>query len=158
MTLLDQLFELRDKQRADVAKGLKVVRGKERGVERNRNGLVKWYMHPMLNDTASKALIVYTQEIPAGSKSGKQKLQGGVLVYVLEGEGYTLLDNDKHEWFRGDMINIPQRDKGITVQHFNSSPDYPVRLLSVQPNLVDCLGVDRGAGFEQLEDAPEYSK
>jgi len=154
MTLLDQLFELRDKQREVVANGLKVVRGKDRPVERNRNGLVKWYMHPMLNDTCSNALIVYTHEIPPRSRSGKQKLQGGILVYVLEGEGYTMLDNDKHEWFRGDMVNIPQRDKGITVQHFNSS-DYPVRLLSVQPNLIDCLGVDRGAGFEQLEDAPE---
>jgi len=27
-------------------------------------------------------------------------------------------------------------------------------LLSVQPNLVHSLGVDRGAGFEQIEDAP----
>jgi gentisate 1,2-dioxygenase len=155
MTLLDQIFQLRDKQREVVAKGLRVVHGKERPMERNRNGLIKWYMHPLLNDTCSNALIVYTQEIPPGSRSGKQKLQGGILVYVLEGEGYTMLDDNKHEWFRGDMINIPQRDKGITVQHFNSSPDYPVRLLSVQPNLDDCLGVDRGAGFEQLEDAPE---
>ncbi|HEY1374770.1 MAG TPA: hypothetical protein VGH50_20020 [Candidatus Binatia bacterium] len=154
-TLLDQLFELRDKQRANIAKGLRVVRAKERPLEKNRNGLIKWYMHPLLDDTASKALIVYTQEIPPGKRTGKQKVQGGIVQYVLEGAGYLMLDNDKHEWKQGDMINIPQRDHGVTVQYFNSSSTQKARLLSVQPNLVDCIGVDRGAGFEQLEDAPE---
>jgi quercetin dioxygenase-like cupin family protein len=154
-TLLDQLFELRDKQRANIAKGLRVVHAKERPLEKNRNGLIKWYMHPLLDDTASKALIVYTQEILPGKRTGKQKVQGGIVQYVLEGAGYLMLDNDKHEWKQGDMINIPQRDHGVTVQYFNSSSTQKVRLLSVQPNLVDCIGVDRGAGFEQLEDAPE---
>jgi hypothetical protein len=29
-------------------------------------------------------------------------------------------------------------------------------LLAVEPNLFACTSVDRGSGFEQLEDAPEY--
>ena len=76
MTLLDQLFQLRDKQREIFAKGLRVVPGKKRPFERNRNGLMKWYMHPMLDDTATKALMVFVQEIPPGSKTGKQKTRG----------------------------------------------------------------------------------
>ncbi|MBI4524633.1 MAG: cupin domain-containing protein [Deltaproteobacteria bacterium] len=155
MTLLDQLFQLRDKQREIFAKGLRVVHGKERPLERNRNGYTKWYMHPMLDDTVTKALIVFVQEIPPGSKTGKQKTQGGMVLYVLEGSGTTVLDEDRHEWSQGDVINIPQRDRGVVVQHLNNSSDKVARLLSVQPNLVDCLGVDRGAGFEQIEDAPE---
>jgi len=154
MTLLDRLFELRDKQREMFSKGLRVVHGKDRPLERNRNGYMKWYMHPMLDDTVTRALIVSVQEIPPGSRTGKQKTQGGMVLYVLEGSGYTMLDKDKHEWSRGDVINIPQRDKGVILQHFNSSSEKAVRLLSVQPNLVHSLGVDRGAGFEQIEDAP----
>jgi gentisate 1,2-dioxygenase len=154
MTLLDQLFDLRNKQRQMAAKGLRVVHGKDRPLERNRNGLMKWYMHPMLDDTVTKALIVFVQEIPPASRTGKQKTQGGMVLYVLEGNGFTMLDGTKHEWSQGDVLNIPQRDIGVTLQHFNGSPDRAARLLSVQPNLVHSVGVDRGAGFEQLEDAP----
>lgn len=154
MTLLDQLFELRDKQRQMVVKGLRVVHGKDRPLERNRNGYMKWYMHPMLDDTVTKALIVFVQDIPPRSRTGKQKTQGGMVLYVLEGNGYTLLNEDKHEWSQGDVLNIPQRDIGVTLQHFNGSSEKVACLLSVQPNLVHSLGVDRGAGFEQIEDAP----
>lgn len=154
MTLLDQLFELRDKQRQMMAKGLRVVHGKNRPLEQNRNGYMKWYMHPMLDDTVTKALIVFVQEIPLGSRTGKQKTQGGIVIYVLEGNGYTMLDGKKHEWAQGDVLNIPQRDIGVTLQHFNGSSEKVVRLLSVQPNLVHSVGVDRGAGFEQIENAP----
>lgn len=154
MTLLDQLFQLRDRQREMFAKGLRVVRGKDRPLERNRNGYMKWYMHPILDDTVTKALIVFVQEIPPGSRTGKQKTQGGMVLYVLEGSGTTMLDEDKHEWSQGDVLNIPQRDRGVILQHFNNSAEKVARFLSVQPNFVDCLGVDRGAGFEQIEDAP----
>lgn len=108
----------------------------------------------MLDDTVTKALIVFVQEIPSGLRTGKQKTQGGMVLYVLEGSGYTMLDEDKHEWSQGDVLNIPQRDRGVILQHFNSSSEKVARVLSVQPNLVDCIGVDRGAGFEQIEDAP----
>ena len=113
---------------------------------------MKWYMHPMLDDTATKALIVFVQEIPPGSRTGKQKTQGGMVIYILEGSGYTMLDADRHDWSQGDVLNIPQRAKGVILQHFNSSSEKAARFLSVQPNLVDWLGVDRRAGFEQIED------
>ncbi len=155
MTLLDQLFALRDQQRAAVAKGLRVVHGKDRPLERNDNGYMKWYMHPLLNDTVTKALIVFMQEIPPASRTGKQKTQGGMVLYILEGTGYTMLDETRHEWSQGDVLNIPQRDIGVTLHHFNTSSEKVARFLSVQPNLVDSLGVDRGAGFEQIEKAPK---
>src|SRR5574342_347213 len=113
MTLLNQLFELRDTQRALAAKGLRVVHGKNRPLERNDNGYMKWYMHPLLDDTATKALIVFTQEIPPGSRTGKQKTQGGMILYVLEGKGYTMLDGARHDWSQGDVVNVPQRDIGV---------------------------------------------
>jgi hypothetical protein len=56
------------------------------------------------------------------------------------------------------VINLPLRRGGIVVQHFNDDPAQPARFLAVEPNLFACTSVDRGSGFEQLEDAPEYRR
>ena len=77
---------------------------------------------------------------------------------ILEGRGYTLVDGVKHEWEEGDVLNLPLRAKGIIVQHFNTDPEKPVRFVATEPNWIECTYVDRGSGFEQLEDAPEYRR
>jgi gentisate 1,2-dioxygenase len=117
---------------------------------------MQWYLHPALHDTLLRTLMFYRQEIPPGSRSGKQKCQGSLLFYVQEGRGYTILDGARHPWEAGDLINLPIREEGVVYQHFNVDPDQRVLLVACEPNLVDALGVDKGSGFEQLEPAPEY--
>ena len=56
----------------------------------------------------------------------------------------------------GDVLNLPLRAKGIVVQHFNTDPDKPVRFVATEPSWLEATFVDRGSGYEQLEDAPEY--
>jgi hypothetical protein len=51
------------------------------------------------------------------------------------------------------VIALPVRLEGNVVQHFNARRDAPARFLSCQP-YIEGLGVDFGAGLEQLEDAP----
>jgi len=51
---------------------------------------------------------------------------------------------------------LPLRADGIVVQHFNTDPHKPARFVAAEPNWLECTTVDRGSGFEQLEDAPEY--
>jgi gentisate 1,2-dioxygenase len=117
---------------------------------------MRWYMHPLLDDVALRTLLLYMQEIPPGSRSGRQKCQGSIVFYVLEGRGYTVLDSTRYAWKAGDMINLPIRLEGITYQHFNADPERRAVLVGAEPNLVDALGVDKGSGFEELEPAPEY--
>ena len=78
------------------------------------------------------------------------------MIYILEGKGYTLIDGVKHHWQAGDVLNLPLRGNGIIVQHFNDDPDKPARFVAAEPNWFECATVDRGSGFEQIEDAPEY--
>lgn len=153
--LLEWLFELRDRQRAHQGKGAWLIKGQDLAWERNRQGRMKWYLHPALDDTAIRSLIVFVQEIPPGGRSGVQKTPGGSILYILQGRGYTLLDGVRHDWQAADCVNIPIRTNGVVVQHVNSDPHHPAAFLSVDLNLVDVLGVDRGAEFEQLEAAPE---
>lgn len=150
------LLALRDKQREARKTAVQVVRGDELPQEINQQGLMRWYLHPSIDDTVLTTLIFFEQEIPPGSRSGRYKFQGEQVIYILEGQGYTSLDGVKHHWVAGDVLNLPIRKKGIIVQHVNTDPDKPAKFIAAEPNFVHCTGVDRGSGFEQIEEAPEF--
>ncbi len=154
--LLNELFRMRDDWRERMSKAASLVKGKDLPWEINRHGKMKWYLHPALQDRAIRSLIVFVQEIPPLSRTGKQKHQGGLVHYILEGRGYTILNGKRYDWEEGDCVVLPILPDGVQYQHFNSDPDKPVLFIAAQSNLFDALGVDLGSGFEQSEDAPEY--
>lgn len=156
--LWNELFKMRDAQREQLKNARAVVHFKDIPWEINRQGKMKWYLHPAIKDTAHRALIVYVQEIPPGSRSGKLKHQGGNAFYVWRGKGYSTINDKKYEWEEEDVILLPvDMAKGIVFQHFNTDPKNPTFLVYVAPNVTDPLGVDLGIGLEQLEDCPEYT-
>jgi hypothetical protein len=154
----DELFRIRDQQRQLRKSAVNVVRGADLPLEKNRQGLMRWYLHPSITDTVIQSLIIFEQEIPPGSRSGRVKFQGGQVIYVKEGNGHTLLDGVSHPWQAGDVINLPLKRDGIIVQHVNDDRERPAKLIACEPNWIGCVGVDRGSGFEQLEDSPDYRR
>jgi gentisate 1,2-dioxygenase len=145
---------LRDQQRAQRATSVQVVRRRDLPLENNSQGQMRWYMHPAIKDLALSTLAIYEQQIPARSRSGRLQFQGGQIIFVIEGSGYTVIDGVKHQWKSRDVLNLPLKKEGIIVQHFNTADDAPARILVVEPNLYAATTVDRGCGFEQLESAP----
>jgi hypothetical protein len=156
--LLDWIFRLRDKQRDQQSKGSWLVRGKDRPWENNRQGTMKWLLHPALDDACIRSMLFFEQEIAPDSKTGVQLTPGGHCIYILEGRGYTLLDGVRHDWQAEDIVQIPLRRDGVKVQHVNTDLRRKVRFVCAELNLLDTLGVDRGAALEQMEDAPEYTQ
>lgn len=154
----DELLALRDRQRAERRSGVQVIKESDLPLEVNRQGLMRWYMHPAIKDTVLSTYLCFQQDIPPGSRSGRLKFQGGQVIYVIEGRGHTLIDGVKHAWEAGDVLNLPLRRGGIVVQHVNDDPERTARFIAVEPNLFECTSVDRGSGFEQIEDAPEYDR
>jgi hypothetical protein len=152
----DEILALRDRQREQIRSGVQVIKQAELPLETNRQGLMRWYLHPAIKDTVLSVFLFFQQEIPPGSRSGRLKFQGGQVMIILEGSGYTVLDGVKHHWQAGDVLNLPLRGNGIIVQHFNPDPVKAARFVAAEPNWFECATVDRGSGFEQLEDAPEY--
>jgi hypothetical protein len=154
----DEILKLRDQQREQRKNGLMVIKGSQLPQEINRQGLMRWYLHPAITDTVLNTHIFFEQEIPPGSRSGMLKFQGEQVMYILEGKGHTLIDGVKHHWEAGDVLNLPLRKQGIIIQHVNEDPDKPAKFVAAEPNLYACTSVDRGSGFEQIEDAPEYRR
>jgi hypothetical protein len=154
----NELLALRDTQREQRKTAVQVVRLSELPVENNQQGLMRWYMHPSITDTVLSTLAIYRQDIPPGSRSGRLKFQGGQILFIVEGRGYTMLDGVKHAWEAGDVVNLPCKRDGIVVQHFNDDPTKPAAFLAVEPNLFAATGVDRGCGFHQLEQSLDYKR
>jgi hypothetical protein len=152
----DELLALRDKQRENRKSAVQVVRLSELPLESNQQGLMRWYLHPSITDTILSTLAIYRQEIPPGSRSGRLKFQGGQILFIVAGRGYTLLDGVKHAWEAGDVLNLPTKRDGIVVQHFNDDPATTAVFMAVEPNLFAATSVDRGCGFHQLEQSPDY--
>lgn len=152
--LFQALLDLRDEQRRNRARGLAVLRARDLPWEDSPLGRLRWYMHPLLQDLVMHSLIIYEQEIPPGGRSGRLRYQGGMVIYVLEGRGRTVIDGQPHPWSQDDVVQLPLRPDGIVYQHFNDDPERPARLLACEPNTAHALSVDRGSGFEILEPAP----
>ncbi|HLG72981.1 MAG TPA: hypothetical protein VK009_21385 [Chloroflexota bacterium] len=156
--LLEWLFKLRDVQRQQFKNGTWLIKGKDIPWEHNRQGTMKWFMHPALTDTCIRSMLFYEQIIEPGSKSGLQLTPGGQCIFILEGRGYTLLDGQRFDWQAEDIVQIPLRRDGVKVQHVNTDLRRRVRFVCAELNLLDTLGVDRGAALEQIENAPEYEQ
>jgi hypothetical protein len=156
--LWNELFALRDQQREKRKSAIQVVKESELPLENNRQGLMRWYLHPAIDDTALSTLFFFQQVIPPGSRSGKLQFQGGQVIFITEGRGHTLLDGVKYVWQAGDILNLPVKPQGIIVQHFNDDPDKPAMFVATEPNFFACTTVDRGSGFEQIENSPDYRR
>src|SRR5579884_475180 len=82
----DEILKLRDQQREQRKNGLMVIKGKDLPQELNRQGYMRWYLHPAITDTVLSTHIFFEQEIPPGSRSGMLKFQGEQVMYILEGK------------------------------------------------------------------------
>jgi gentisate 1,2-dioxygenase len=153
--LLDWLYALRDRQRKLQRNGAWIIKGKDVPWESNDQGRMQWYLHPAIEGTAIRSMMFFRQEIAPGSRSGAQKSPGGSVIYIVQGRGYTLLDDDRHDWEAEDVVNIPIRSEGVVVRHVNLDPLEPAVLIQAELNLADLLGLDRGSVLEQVEKAPE---
>lgn len=68
-------------------------------------------------DNATTTLDLY--HIPPGGKTAPYR-QDEILLHVLTGEGYSIIDEVKYEWERGDTIHVKP---GYWHQHWNTSKE-----------------------------------
>jgi quercetin dioxygenase-like cupin family protein len=144
----------------------KIVQPADMPWEMSRQGILKHLLNEAMN-TRMETVDAYMQIIPPGSRSGKHRQLAEECLYVLEGRGYDLHQDcdveitdtyhwtpqaeiKRFEWEAGDVIYVPPN---TISQHFNASPDRPVRLISVVNRIFKASGLN---DLEQIEDAPEY--
>ncbi len=154
----EDLRTKRPAARKEVAtQGEVVLKGSKRPWQLARQGLLKMFL-PYLpipefkpGDPALAGITMFHQQIPV--RSGKHRHQGGLAIFVVEGEGYTIVDGVKHPWKAGDLILLPIKPDGVEHQHFNTYPK-PSRWMAIIGQRWDLLG----GQLEQVEESPLWRK
>lgn len=97
------------------------------------------------------SMTLSAQILNPGSKSGKHRHFNEAILYIVEGEGYSIHDDIKHTCEAGDIVCVPT----YTIhQHFNASSSKEVKVFFSTPSPVFELA---GLSYhEQIEMHPKY--
>lgn len=132
--------------------GKLVIRSEERPWEQNRQGLLRWYLLEGIEEEAVlRGWNVFVHRIH--TQGGKHVHQGGTVIFVLEGKGYSIVDGKRFDWEAGDLIMLPIKPGGVEHQHFNLDPKQDVKWIafSFRP-FKEYLA----STITQREDSPDY--
>ncbi len=81
------------------------------------------YIAKLPSHTASMNVGV----VVAGGTSGNHRHYYESLIYIIKGNGYSVVEDNKVEWEAGDIIYAPPWSWH---QHFNTDPDNEVRYVA----------------------------
>ena len=99
---------------------------------------IPWHVSPQGRNAAivdkttgidAKTFGMVLTEVPPGGMSGLHKHTFEAAAYVLEGEGYDLIGDERVDWEAGDVFYMPPN---LNHRHVNKSADKPARLLQVE--------------------------
>jgi hypothetical protein len=150
----EETLRLNAAARERARKGKIVIKGKETPWRQSRQALNKTFLSFHDNgDVAAEDWVCFVHDVKV--HSGKHRHQGGVQLFVLEGEGYTVVDGQKVEWEKWDLIILPVQPNGCEHQHFNKEPGKSAKWMAFRywP-----FAKVLGNLFEQVEDSPDYKK
>jgi gentisate 1,2-dioxygenase len=104
--------------------GRVLVRGDELVFEPSRMGNIALVVDPALGFHV-RTLGTLVAEIPPGKRSGAHRHVYEETNYVLSGQGYSIIEDRRYEWKKGDSLCIPLFGWH---QHFNTGNE-PARFL-----------------------------
>jgi hypothetical protein len=155
--LINDMRDERDRQ----YRGQIVVRSKEEPWVMTRQALVKYFMWPSRHSSAPQRTalddwIVFVQDIK--QHSGKHRHQGGLVIFILEGEGYSIVEGERHDWEAGDLLLLPLKPGGVEHQHFNKDDSAPAKWIAfISPTLFS-FGASEMVQMEQHPDFVDADK
>jgi quercetin dioxygenase-like cupin family protein len=118
-----------------------------------RQGRLRMYLDLTVKDTPLQNWVVFTHEVR--TYSGKHRHQGGLVIYVISGRGYSVVDGERIDWEKGDLVLLPLREKGVEHQHFNTDPENPALWMAfIHLPIKEYVASE----MTQSEESPEYRK
>ena len=98
-----------------------------------RQGKLRYYLEPLTHpETPLQMWRVFTHEIR--TKSGKHRHQGGLVIYVLEGKGYSIVEGERIDWEKGDLVLLPLHPERGRAPAFQSRSREAGGLVRVHPS------------------------
>jgi quercetin dioxygenase-like cupin family protein len=131
-----------------------VIKKSEREVFMARQGRLRFFLDPLFYpEVPLLHWRVFTHEIR--TKSGRHRHQGGLLIYVLEGRGYSIVEGERMDWEKGDLVLLPLHPNEVEHQHFNLDPVKPALWAAfIHLPTQEYLASD----LQQVENSPEFKE
>jgi len=80
------------------------------------------------------------------------------VMIILEGKATRTIDGVNIRGSAGGRATLPLRATASSCSTSNKPTRQPRKICAAEAEWFECTPSNRGSGFEQLEDAPEYKK
>jgi hypothetical protein len=109
--------------------GQVVVKPSDREFFLTRQGRLMYHLNPEIHkNTPLQDWRVFSHDLK--THSGKHRHQGGLVIYVITGKGYSVVDGELVDWQAGDLLLLPIKPGGVEHQHFNLQPGSDCRWIA----------------------------
>ncbi|MBB5790202.1 cupin domain-containing protein [Jiangella mangrovi] len=116
----EAMFQSFRSRRERAETGSVVIKASELPWQQSRQGRSRYYIHIDGTGSAVQDWMVFGKEVH--TESGAHTHQGGLVIYVTRGHGYSVFDGERLDWKVGDLLVLPIKPGGVEHQHFNLDP------------------------------------
>jgi hypothetical protein len=146
----DVFFDSFEDRRRMAQEGAIVIKGRDLPYRNSRQGRSRYYLH-LGAPSALRDWLVFQKDVRAGS--GKHRHQGGLVIYIYKGRGWSVFDGVRLEWKEGDLLSLPVKPGGVEHQHFTYPGDEPARWVAF---IYIPFHHAMGSMMEQVEERPDW--
>jgi len=113
----------------------------------SRQGTSQFYVMPQFEELSLTQWVVFVRD-HTGVPSGRHTHQGGITIFGVEGDGYSIVNGQRFDWSAEDAVLLPIVPGGLDHQHFRARDDRPSKFMGI---IYEPLVVGLGAEMVQLE-------
>ena len=113
----------------------------------SRMGSSQFYVMPHFEEQSLSQWVVFVRDL-GKAPNGRHIHQGGIAIFGIEGDGYSIVDGRRLNWGAGDVLYLPLVPGGLDHQHFPANIGDPCRFMGI---IYEPLIVAVGAEMTQLE-------
>jgi len=133
--------------------GQVLIKHAEVPFESFRQGHLAHYMGAYDTGTALRDRFFFRHDIR--NQSGRHTHQGGLVIFVMEGNGYSTVNGVAVDWKKYDVILLPMIPELCEHQHFNKEPGKPAVWCAF---IYEALSHEYANDVKQNTDSPDFNK
>lgn len=129
------------------------IKGSEVPVIDSRQGTSQFYVMPQFEELALTQWVIFVRD-HTGVPTGRHTHQGGIAIFGVEGDGFSVVNGRRFDWSAEDAVLLPIVPGGLDHQHFQAREGHPSKFMGI---IYEPLVVGLGAEMVQLEPQTQKS-
>lgn len=127
--------------------GQTLLRHRDVPIHLSRMGSSQFYVMPHFEELSLSQWVLFVRDL-GKAPNGRHIHQGGIAIFGLEGRGYSMVEEQRFDWGKGDVLYLPLVPGGLDHQHFPTQIGEACRWMGI---IYEPLIVAVGAEMTQLE-------